>query len=79
MKIRVFVSDGFVRKCEIEDKERILGELERLGVSDPNLLLNAWIDSYDSSDLTVFQAELLRRTARQVLDFLDSITKVEEV
>lgn len=72
--------DGFIWNREtdikIHGRDEIIEKLHAFGVSEPGLLLDAWIDSFDSSDLTVFQAELLKNAKHEVLEFLEEITEV---
>ena len=80
--IRIRVRDGHIwdyeRDVKIVDKEKILKKLSEFGVSDAEYLLNVWIASFDSSDLTAMQYDYLKRIQEKSPDaikYLESITE----
>ncbi|RLE53166.1 MAG: hypothetical protein DRJ30_07115 [Candidatus Methanomethylicota archaeon] len=80
--IRIRVRNGHIwdyeRDVKIVNKEKILKKLSEFGVSDPEYLLNTWIASFDSSDLTAVQYDYLKRIKEKspdVVKYLESITE----
>lgn len=80
MSIKIVRKDEYVVEVEIENKEKIIEKIKEMANVNnftAELILEAYIDSYDAGGFTVTEEELLYSVPIELLKYLDSIT-IEE-